>query len=113
MDAYSDLDFFAIVEPDAKDAFISDLAWVERVHPIAFSFQNTRDGDKVLFTDGIYAEYAVLTLDQLPRLPIHGGRIVWQADGFRVDPVAMRYQPPASPEPHTVEWLSAMRLWPV
>lgn len=105
MDAYSDLDFFAIVQPDAKEDFIRDLAWLERVHPIAFSFQNTRDGDKLLFTDGIYAEYAILTPDELPRLPIHRGRVVWQADGFNVDRVTMRYEPPASPEPHTVEWL--------
>lgn len=105
MDAYSDLDFFAIVQPDAKEAFIRDLMWLERVHPIAFSFQNTRDGDKVLFADGIYAEYAVLTPDELPRLPIHRGRVVWQADGFNVDLVAMRYEPPAPPEPHSVEWL--------
>ncbi len=105
MDAYSDLDFFAIVQPSAKDAFISDLDWLERVYPIAFSFQNTRDGDKVLFADGIYAEYAILTSDELPRLPIHKGRVVWQADGFSIDLAALRYAPPAPPEPHTVEWL--------
>ena len=41
LDEYSDLDFFAIVQPGYKDAFIGDLGWLERVHPIDFAFQNT------------------------------------------------------------------------
>lgn len=108
LDAYSDLDFFAIVQPGYKEAFIGDLSWLERVHPIAFSFQNTRDGDKVLFADGIYAEYAVFVPDELPHIPAHKGRVVWQADGFEfdLDPAAMSYQPPAPPEPHPAEWLT-------
>lgn len=105
MDAYSDLDFFAIVQPGAKDAFISDLAWLERVHPIAFAFQNTNDGDKVLFADGVYAEFAVFTPEELPRIPTHKGHIVWRADGFDVASAGRSYTPPAPPEPHTVEWL--------
>ncbi|HZC08079.1 MAG TPA: hypothetical protein VE338_20755 [Ktedonobacterales bacterium] len=106
LDVYSDLDFFAVVEPGCKDAFIDDLSWLERVHPIAFAVQNTRDGDKVLFADGIYAEFAVFVPDELSRIPMHRGRVVWQADGFTVDLATMRYQPPAPPEPHTVEWLA-------
>lgn len=107
LDAFSDLDFFAIVQPGYKDAFISDLGWLERVHPIAFAFQNTRDGDKVLFEDGIYAEYAVFTPDELASIPAHGGRVVWQAADFALAPDALRpYEPPAAPEPHTVEWLT-------
>lgn len=108
LDEYSDLDFFAIVQPGYKEAFIGDLSWLERVHPIAFSFQNTRDGDKVLFADGIYAEYAVFVPDELAHIPAHKGRVVWQASGFEfdIDPHAMRYQPPAPPEPHPAEWLT-------
>lgn len=106
LDDYSDLDFFAVVQPGFKETFIGDLAWLERIHPIAFAFQNTRDGDKVLFADGIYAEFAVVTPDELPLLPTHKGRIVWQASGFSIDLAAISYQPPAAPEPHTVEWLA-------
>lgn len=106
LDDYSDLDFFAIVQPGFKEAFIGNLSWLERVHPIAFSFQNTRDGDKVLFTDGIYAEFAVFVPDELARIPTHKGRIVWRADGFDIDPAALRYQPSEPPEPHTAEWLA-------
>lgn len=106
LDEYSDLDFFAIVQPGYKESFISDLSWLERIHPIAFSFQNTRDGDKVLFADGIYAEFAVLVPEELSHIPAHKGRIVWQASDFDFDPATMRYQPSATPEPHTVEWLT-------
>lgn len=108
LDEYSDLDFFAIVQPGFKQSFIDDLAWLERVHPIAFSFQNTSDGHKVLFADGIYAEFAIFVPDELPHIPFHKGRVVWQSSGFDfdVDPVAISYQPPAPPEPHTVEWMT-------
>lgn len=106
LDDYSDLDFFAIVQPGYKNTFISDLSWLERVHPIAFSFQNTRDGDKVLFADGIYAEFAVLIPDELLHIPAYKGRIVWKADGFDRDPATLSAQLSASPEPHTVEWLT-------
>src|SRR5947209_255836 len=67
LDAYSDLDFFAIVEHGYKAAFIEDLTWLQETAPIAFSFQNTRDGHKVLFEDGIYAEFAVFDPGELSR----------------------------------------------
>lgn len=105
LDDYSDLDFFAIVQPDFKASLISDLSWLERIHPIAFAFQNTRDGDKVLFADGVYAEFAILTPDELPLIPTHQGRVVWQADGFDIASAGKSHEPSAPPEPHTVEWL--------
>jgi lincosamide nucleotidyltransferase B/F len=80
IDAYSDLDFFAIVQPGQKARFIENLDWLAA--PIAFSFQNTVDGCKVLYEDGIYAEYAVFEPDELVAIPFAPGRIVWQAEGF-------------------------------
>ncbi len=82
LDQYSDLDFFAIVEPGCKATFIENLAWLEAVCPIAYAFQNTRDGQKVLFTDGIFAEYAVFVPAELEHLPLDEGRVVWQKEGF-------------------------------
>lgn len=106
LDAYSDLDFFAIVQEGHKQAFIDDLGWLERVYPIEFSFQNTRDGHKALFADGVYVEFAILTPEELTRLPIHRWRVVWQAPGFEVAPAIVRYTPADPPEPHTVEWMT-------
>jgi hypothetical protein len=105
LDEYSDLDFFAIVQPGFKEFFLNDLSWLERAHPVAFSFPNTRDGDKVLFADGVYAEFAVFVPDELAHIPSAGGRIVWQAREF--DGAALpSYQLPVTPEPSTVEWLT-------
>lgn len=110
LDGYSDLDFFAIVEPGYKETFIGDLSWLERVHPIAFAFQNTRDGDKVLFADGIYAEFAVFVPEELLGISFHSGRVVWQASEFAFDPTIdlapQGSQQPAPVEQHTVEWLT-------
>lgn len=103
LDAYSDLDFFAIVEHGHKNAFIEDLTWLEEVAPIAFSFKNTRDGCKVLFEDGIYAEFAVFDREELATMPLEGGRIVWQREGADLAGTEMRV--PSPPEPDTAERL--------
>ncbi len=100
IDAYSDLDFFAIVKPGRKNRFLSDLDWMAA--PIAFAFQNTLDGYKVLYEDGIYAEFAVFEPHDLQAIPFAPGRIVWQADEFDAALVAPRER---TPYPYTQEWL--------
>lgn len=80
IDEYSDLDFFAIVQPGQKARFIENLDWLAA--PIAYAFKNTADGCKVLYEDGIYAEFAVFEPDELPPLSFPPGRIIWQTDDF-------------------------------
>jgi hypothetical protein len=103
LDEYSDLDFFAIVEPGYKDAYIQDLAWLAMAHPIAYAFQNTGDGYKVLFADGIFCEFAVFAPKELAHIPAEEGRIVWQAPGFTLP--AERPRPPAPDLARTPAWL--------
>src|SRR5579872_3886500 len=98
LDAYSDLDFFVIAERGHTEALINSLAWLEEVAPVAFAFQNTRDGSKVLFEDGIYAEFAVFDPDQLRSIPFDGARIVWQREGVDLsDALTRRADLPAPP----------------
>src|SRR5512145_3267505 len=59
LDDYSDLDFFAIVETGHKRRYIDDLDWLSSIAPIAYRFLNSPDGYKLLFTDGIFCEFAV------------------------------------------------------
>jgi hypothetical protein len=94
LDHYSDLDFFAIVEPGHKATYIRDLAWLQAVCPIAYAFQNTPDGHKVLFTDGIFAEFAVFVPAELKHIPHDEGRVVWQQDGFDATAVRAPTPPP-------------------
>jgi lincosamide nucleotidyltransferase len=101
LDQYSDLDFFAIVEPGSKALFIENLAWLDVVCPISYAFQNTRDGQKVLFSDGIFAEFAVFVPAELENIPHDEGRVVWQKDGF--DAAAVR-APALQPEQHPREF---------
>jgi len=104
LDEHSDLDFFAVVVPGAKAAFLDDLGWLARIRPIAFSYRNTPDGHKVLFDDGIFCEFAVFEPDELAAIPYAPGRVVWRADGF--DSVRLE---PRRPLPHveasSAEWL--------
>ena len=100
LDAYSDLDFFAIVKPGTKRRFMENLDWLAA--PIAYSFENTPDGCKVLYEDGLFAEYAVFELDELAPIDFAPGRIVWQAAEFDEALVSPRVRSaPKSP----VEWL--------
>jgi len=78
LDEHSDLDFFAVVDDGAKQHYLDSLDWLEAAAPIAFSFANTADGRKVLFADGVYAEYAVFTLAQLRRAEYPPARVVWR-----------------------------------
>jgi len=78
LDAYSDLDFFAIVEEGYKRAYLDSLHWLSDVQPIAFRFLNTEDGYKVLFEDGIFCEFAVFESAELEKIPFTAGRVVWK-----------------------------------
>ena len=71
--------------------------------PIEFSFQNTRDGHKVLYEDGIYAEFAVFGLDQLAHIASPGARIVWRANGVAESDLA--FAEPAAQDAPSVEFL--------
>lgn len=82
IDAYSDLDFFAIVALGHKRAYLDDLSWLSDLCPIAFAFQNTADGYKVFFADGIFCEFAVFEPQELAAIPFAPGRLVWARADF-------------------------------
>ncbi len=95
IDAYSDLDFFVLVEDGYKQAYIDSLEWLSDVHPVAYRFRNTVDGYKLLFADGIFCEFAVFVLDELKHIPFAPGRIVWK----RPDLPDTLGDPPSKPNP--------------
>lgn len=78
LDAYSDLDFFVIVEPGHKREYIDNLDWLSRLGPVAYSFPNTEDGYKLLFADGVFCEFGVFEPHELNNLPYSPGRIIWK-----------------------------------
>lgn len=104
LDEFSDLDFFAIVRPGYKQHFIQDLGWLSAICPLAYCFQNTADGYKLLFEDGIFCEFAVFEPDELANTSFAEGRIVWKAEGVEDDIRLPRKQSPP-PEPHSPEWM--------
>ncbi|HEU4327220.1 MAG TPA: hypothetical protein VFS21_29030 [Roseiflexaceae bacterium] len=109
LDAYSDLDFFALVEEGAKEPFLDDLSWLSDVAPVAFAFRNTVDGYKLLFADGVFCEMAVFTLAELVQMPYAPGRIVWRRPGVP-DTIAAPAQGLPAPSARSVEWLAGEAL---
>ncbi|MEW5869700.1 MAG: hypothetical protein AB1894_10530 [Chloroflexota bacterium] len=104
LDPYSDLDFFVLVAPGAKNAFIHNLGWLSAACPIAYHFQNTPDGYKLLFADGVFCEFAVFEPAELTTVPFVPGRVAWKRP--EVDPdiciPAAKTTPPA---PRPLDWL--------
>lgn len=80
LDAWSDLDFFAIVEPGHKARYLDRLDWLAAAHPLAWHFRNTRDGHKALMVDGVFCEFAVFEPAELEAIPFAPGRVVWKRD---------------------------------
>jgi lincosamide nucleotidyltransferase B/F len=78
LDDFSDLDFFAIVEPGYKAFYLNHLEWLSSLGGIAFSFANTVDGLKLLYEDGIFCEFAVFEPEELSGIPFSEGRIIWK-----------------------------------
>jgi hypothetical protein len=99
LDDYSDLDFFAIVEPGHKGDFITDLGWLSRVAPVAYAFRNTTDGYKLLYEDGVFCEFAVFTPDELVKAAYPPGRLVWGRDDFDATLITPRRPLPSRPAP--------------
>lgn len=97
MDAWSDLDFFALVAPGYKQHFIQDLSWLASIHPIAWHFKNTEDGYKLLFEDGVFCEFAVFEPQELAHTAYIGAKFIWQEDGVSDDLL----QSPLAPEPQS------------
>jgi hypothetical protein len=64
-DAFSDHDFFVVVEPGAQERYRNDLAWLPGSAGIVHSFRETPHGLKALWNDGHLAEFAVFSLDEL------------------------------------------------
>ncbi len=104
LDEYSDLDFFAIVEPGHKQAFIESLDWLSSICPLAYCLRNTIDGYKLLFTDGIFCEFAVFEPDELAAAAFTPGRVVWKRPEISTD-IAIPAHMPHPPSPSSVEWL--------
>lgn len=81
LDAHSDLDFFVIVQDGHKKDFLENLDWLAKLAPVAYVFQNSADGHKLLFKDGVFCEFAIFEISELVSIPFAPGRIVWKNDG--------------------------------
>jgi lincosamide nucleotidyltransferase B/F len=92
LDEHSDLDFFVIVEAGRQSDFLQNLDWLTRLAEVAYFFQNTQDGYKLLYADGVFCEFAVFEESQLEHIPFAPGRIVWKRPGVEDHIAVPRYK---------------------
>ena len=104
LDEFSDLDFYLVVRPGAKQRFFTHLDWLEAATPVVFRYRGPRDGLHVLFADGIYAEMAIFTVAELGAAHYTPGRIVWKREGVS-EALATPARAPAPPPTPAVEQL--------
>ncbi len=98
LDEHSDMDFFVVVDDGAKQRYLDSIDWLEALGPVQFSFANSVDGRKVLFADGLFAEYAIFTVVELHAGSFPPGRLVWARDDA---PAGIeRSGKPLEPSPH-------------
>jgi hypothetical protein len=83
---------------------MNSLQWLSGIHPVAYSFPNTEDGYKLLFTDGIFCEFAVFELDELKNIPFAPGRIVWKRSDMP-DTLGQPAAKPTAPSKRDKDWL--------
>lgn len=83
LDEYSDLDFFVIVQEGTQERFLRDIEWLRGAAPITYDFENSQHGRKVLFHDGVFAEYAVFTEAELAAVAEPSMRVIWSRDPGR------------------------------
>lgn len=100
LDDYSDLDFFAIVTPDAKASMVAELDWLEGFAPVAYRFRNTADGYKLMYEDGVFCEFAVFTPSELAEADYADARVIWGRDDFTLPERTAGSRPE-----RTKEWL--------
>jgi len=104
LDAWSDLDFFAIVETGHKQEYLQNLSWLTDLAPVSFFFQNTVDGYKLLFTDGVFCEFAVFEPAELQTAVYSPGRLVWKQPHVP-ESWSHPLQEPIQPAKHHHAWL--------
>jgi lincosamide nucleotidyltransferase B/F len=104
LDQWSDLDFFLIVKAGTKQRFLENPRWFEAAAPVDWAFQNTSDGFKLLFADGVFGEMAWFEPAELTAIPYSAGRWIWRADGL--DEALSRPVNPGTPasKPAGPEW---------
>lgn len=104
LDAHSDLDFFVLVAPGAKDRYLASLDWLAAAHPLAWHYRNTADGHRALMADGVFCEFAVFEPDELWRIPFAPGRWVWRRESIAGSLAEPRLPLPAAAA-HDADWL--------
>ena len=104
MDQYSDLDFFVIVKSGCKAQYLEDLSWFTDVAGVGYCFQNTNDGFKLLFVDGVFCEFAIFDENELKSAVFTKGRIIWKTEKVS-DAIAIPQSPIEGRQQHNKEWL--------
>jgi hypothetical protein len=92
LDEYSDIDFFLIVENGHKHRFMDKLDWLE-VKPLVYTFQNTKDGYKAMYDDGIFAEFAVFDEEEMKTARFTGGKVFYHKDDFDLELIKPKFEP--------------------
>jgi hypothetical protein len=75
-DEWSDHDFWVITRPGAQDRYRKEFNWLPRSNEIAWAFQETEHGCKVIYQDGHLAEFAVFDEDELKMARINRYRVL-------------------------------------
>ncbi len=78
LDDYSDLDFLIFVDEDSKAGILSQVARLESLCSIQGLQIVYGDAVQLLFADGVYCDFGIITPSQLSAFPHGAGKYLWQ-----------------------------------
>jgi len=79
-DAWSDHDFFLIVQPGEQERFRRDLSWLPHPESVAFHYRETAHGVKALYADGHLLEFAVFDPEELRVARVNRYRVLFDRE---------------------------------
>ncbi|HSB21207.1 MAG TPA: hypothetical protein VLD85_14465 [Anaeromyxobacteraceae bacterium] len=98
-DEWSDHDFFVVVRPGAQERFRRDLAWLPDPGEIAFSFQETAHGLKVVYRSGHLLEFAVFDPEEISLARVNRYRVLLDRADVASRMARVREETAAAPPP--------------
>ena len=74
-DEWSDCDFFLVTEDGAQEAYRTDLSWLPDASRLVLAVRETAHGLKAVYDDGMVAEFAVFSPEELWLAQVNTSRV--------------------------------------
>lgn len=97
-DAYSDLDFLVLAEPDAINRLLREIPLLSEIRPVAGLATDAEHTVKLLFQDGVLCDYGIIAPERVLAFCHGEGRYLWRREGWNAVDLSAREPVRKTPE---------------